>query len=144
MTIFIALFALFFTYVQVRIASSNLRMQLYKKRFNIYSSALELYQELYSNPNILDKNEIKNKARKFNVCYMEATFLFPKNDPVNKTLEQMNSSADLIVGYLVTNRVVDSEELKNCKKKYLEGMKRLAVQIRRYIEIDSLSGWKFF
>lgn len=139
LTIIVSVVVAIFTYYQVSIAKANLRMELYKKRFNIYATAINFYHEMYSSKN---DNELilMDKANAFNICYREALFLFPTNDPVNTNLHNMHLAIATIL-HLKNNHTDAAYEARIAYEKHL---KELEINLKPYIQVAEKSFLKIF
>jgi hypothetical protein len=97
--IFIAAFVAFIACWQSRINRNKLRLDLYNRRFDVYSKALEFFIFLLSyNPSNISTEVCKNLHKDFIKALRESKFLFDDKSNVHNILKQMNDKAFLIIG----------------------------------------------
>ncbi len=84
---------------QFYINKENLRLNLYDKRFKIYSNVLDIYQELimYS-PSTESKDKLELIHKNFILTLHESMFLFDKSSGICELLKEMNDKVFLIKG----------------------------------------------
>jgi hypothetical protein len=141
----VSLVAAYVGYCQLRIANAKLRMDLYNKRFAIYTAALDLHQACYQ-----DKYPVLRDAQLAFVKYFrESQFLFEYQDGVYKTLELMKDGAAKI-SYadkkVAEGKLEDlSEHLWDGKRQGLKeidaAIRALEVQLTTYLNFSDVDGW---
>ncbi len=89
----LAIFLAYIAYQQMKTNKSKLKLDLYDKRFKIYTDALRFYQEL------LDEEVSKEVHRAFIDSKEASMFLFSNNIEIYKLLEQMHSESFKIIGF---------------------------------------------
>ena len=124
-----SIFLAYIAYQQMRINKEKLKLDLYNKRFEIYSCTLKFQHELVSNQLTSETH------RKFIEVKQASKFLFSSKDKIYESLNAINDKSLKIIGF--RNQ---SEELKN----HSESMKarREYEEALNWIinEIDTLDG----
>ncbi|MEX3982247.1 hypothetical protein AB4Y45_25075 [Paraburkholderia sp. EG287A] len=141
----VSLAAAYVGYCQLKIANAKLRMDLYNKRFAIYTAALDLHQACYQ-----DKYPVLKDAQMDFVKYFrESQFLFEYKDGVYKSLELMKDGAAKVsyVGKKVAEGKLEdlSDHLWDAKRQGLreidDAIRGLEVQLMTYLNFSDVDGW---
>lgn len=81
---------------QAEIASEKLRLDLYNRRFEVFSSIFDFYEAMIS----WDGRPEHLKARsKFFRAYQESAFLFAKESGIEQLLKSLNDSGAKVIGF---------------------------------------------
>jgi len=116
----------------------KLRLDLYNRRFDVYSRTLDFFQELSAwKPTELEKistsfqvsPELRTTQRAFIKAKMEARFLFREDSGIQELLEQMHIDTIWIFGY---NR--NSQQLKTQTEMMLSGFREFTERSARIHE----------
>jgi hypothetical protein len=122
----IAAFVALIVFWQSRINKNKLRLELYNRRFDIYSKALEFFIFLLSyNPNNVSTESCKNLHKDFIKAFRESKFLFDDKSNVYSILKQMNDKAFLIIGFKEQGAELakaDPEEFNKMNERSLEAI----------------------
>ncbi|EPF2489658.1 hypothetical protein ACSP9A_002188 [Acinetobacter baumannii] len=140
-------------YAQMKIASAKTKLDLYNKRFNIYSLTLELYQAFY----FKTFDEMNIKIIEFTKAYRESLFLFDKEDGIYDVLSLIQQSASEILSYEKlkyesdVNTSIISQDLSYKHEIALKALQNyeihlisLEIKISKYIQFKTKSGWHLF
>ena len=105
--IVISLFLLVITYRQAKINEEKLRLDLYNRRFEIYSSALDYFQALllYDASQSLQADLLILRKDFVKSCE-ESQFLFDKKSGVYELLKEMHSKSFVRTGFKETSQVL--------------------------------------
>jgi hypothetical protein len=96
----IAVLVALIAFWQSKINNNKLRLDLYNRRFDVYSKTLEFFIFLLSyNPNPETKELCKNLHKDFIKAFRETKFLFDDTSKVYDLLKQMNDKAFIIIGF---------------------------------------------
>lgn len=142
----IALFMFVIAYIQMKIASAKIKLELYNKRFAVYESILELYQYVLD----WDEEKIKPRMNKFIKAYRESKFLFDEKDGIYDLISEIHAANGKMQGfhnYLKEERI-DSEVRMMLHKGSIEGFdiysKKLIIfedKLKKYLEFKSVEGY---
>lgn len=88
-----AIFLAYIAYQQMITNKNKLKLDLYNKRFEIYTDALRFYQEL------MGEEVSKETHIKFIDSKEASTFLFSDNQEIYNLLDQMHSESFKIIGF---------------------------------------------
>ncbi len=138
-------------YLQMRIASAKVKLDLYNKRFAIYAAALDFYLALWN-----EHDSVAALAPAMTRAYRESQFLFSESDGIYETLGKLQQHGfkakhyfeeirEREVPYLgkttiaYTQRRDRSAELSAYEKE----LKNLERQIAKYLAFTGISGWSF-
>jgi hypothetical protein len=135
---------------QSRINRNKLRLELYNRRFDVYSKALEFFIFLLSyDPNIVSKDLCKSLHKDFIKAFRESQFLFDDKSNVHSILEQMNTKAFLIIGFKEQGAELakaDPEEFNKMNEQNLNALQwfnkaipKLEKAMARYLNFHKLS-----
>jgi hypothetical protein len=136
----------------MKIASAKIRLDLYNKRFSVYTAALEYYQSVWWGT--LD--DVNEKAHVFTKAYRESLFLFSSNDGVYEILSRIQQNGGAIRGYLQHKQeknpgTSDSDTTAVLHERNVEGraefeknLNLLEKKIEKYLRFKAISGWRFF
>jgi hypothetical protein len=91
---FIAGMQMIISYQQMKINERKLNLDLYNKRFSVYTDTLRFYQELS------DKVDNKETHRAFIVSKQASKFLFSKDPSIFEILGSMQEESFKIIGRL--------------------------------------------
>lgn len=97
-SICISLIVAITTWLQAKINRNKLRLDLYNKRFEIYSNTLEFFQALISHAYEHSKEDFNILHNKYIKSYRESLFLFNQNDGIYKMLEEIHAKSFKITG----------------------------------------------
>ena len=88
-----AIFLAYIAYQHMRINRNKLKLDLYNKRFEIYSHTLQFQHEL-------DSNELTPEThRKFIEVKQSSIFLFDPKDKIHESLNEMHKRAFKVIGF---------------------------------------------
>lgn len=138
---------------QMKIASAKTRLELYNKRFNIYTCALDYFQAAWGKS---DK-PAETHQREFIRCYRESQFLFEDRDGVYETLTNIKDAGAQAIGLekmiheLESSPTSDPRVAASCREKRMEhlgsferSLMTLEKQLSKYIRFERASGWHPF
>lgn len=109
--IIIAIFLGYIAYEQMRTNRNKLKLDLYNKRFDIYSSALKFYQEITA-------GESSKTTRIHFIIHKEsARFLFSNTPKIYNILDGMHEKSFVIISFKE-----NSSELKNSPDAFTKAM----------------------
>lgn len=101
--------SVFFTGFAWRTTHQKLRLDLYNKRFDVYSRTLDFYHALsewgrptdseMASTSLQDSPELRAAQKAFIKASREAGFLFDKDSGIQKRLEQMHYDTMGVIGY---------------------------------------------
>ena len=94
----IALFLAYIAWQQMRINDRKLRLDLYNKRFEIYTDTLKFYQEL------IGEELTKETHLKFVNSKEAALFLFSSDPEIYKILDEIHARSFKITGFKKNNK----------------------------------------
>ncbi|CAI3950303.1 unnamed protein product [Commensalibacter communis] len=141
-------------YSQMKIASAKVKLDLYERRFNVYTAALNCYQSLLKGQfeDILTcKEELIKSCR-------ESKFLFRDNSEINHILNEMQKYTDQFLQYMfiekncrITNspntrlKVLEfSEDADDATNNFEKILINLEDKIKPHIQFENVKGWTFF
>ncbi len=135
-------------YWQFRINKNKLRLDLYNKRFEIYTRTIDFYQILLgydvaksSENDLVHKNFIK-------AC-RESQFLFKKNSGIYEMLNEMHSKAFKIIGFKEHGKeLVDApdvfmkqnQEMQDALKWLMDIIPKLEEALAPYLDFHKITG----
>jgi hypothetical protein len=129
------------------INNEKLRLDLYNKRFEVYSTTIDFYQALMG-WKVSDENQ--RIYLKFIKSFLESRFLFKPD--VYKLLGQMRIKADLIIGFkehAATTYAGMPDELVKEHKRMLEALAdwnknidEISQLMLKYLDFQELSPWE--
>lgn len=93
--IVISIVAAAIVYFQLNIARSTLKLGLYKRRFNIYASVVNLYVAAKKG----SYDDMEKAAIPFVLSFRESRFLFDDKDDIYKMIEKIEKAYASIAGY---------------------------------------------
>ncbi|MFP0868610.1 hypothetical protein [Acinetobacter baumannii] len=151
--IIISLATFVVAYAQMKIASAKTKLDLYNKRFKIYTTTLELYHAFH----FKTFEEMNVKIIEFTKAYRESLFLFDKEDGIYDLLGSIQHCATKILAY---EKLKDENDLNKTKfpkdlsykheialealQEYQSHLNLVEIRISKYIQFKSKSGWHFF
>lgn len=105
----------YFAYQQWKTARSKVRLDLYNRRFEVYSAAWDYHVILsfWQGPNqgaAADHVKQRAAAERFFKAKAEARFLFAEGSNVSKVLEELAKEASGVRGYVEYSRLSDPPE----------------------------------
>jgi hypothetical protein len=137
-------------YSQFKIASAKAKLDLYNKRFNIYVTALDLFQATWYETHGI----IHDKQIEFTKSYRESRFLFDKCDGVYETLGKIQQNAAMIYSYeekksdIENGKSNDRDSLSalhnasvKARDEFMINLETLEEQIEKYIQFKNINGW---
>jgi hypothetical protein len=136
-------------YTQMKIASAKVKLDLYNKRFNVYVSALEYYQAMWTQTDY----DLKQKGAEFIKCYRESLFLFSEKDRVHETLTKIKNNGGVVSTYVELKKAdsgVNSagpnmaalhEKSVAARDKIGDDLQILEKQMAKYIDFKVVRGW---
>ncbi|MGF6513039.1 hypothetical protein ABH912_000505 [Pseudomonas sp. BT76 TE3572] len=131
-------------YSQMRIASAKIKLDLYNKRFNAYSTTLAFFQSTYDK----DARSMETKYDEFAKCCRESQFLFDEKDGVFEIMGRLIKIGGNILSYdrnlsgadadaiLMLNQKRDEAQVAFGKEVLL-----LEDQLTKYITFKTIAGW---
>jgi|HubBroStandDraft_1064217.scaffolds.fasta_scaffold22041_3 hypothetical protein len=144
-----------------RTSREKLRLDLYNRRFDIYSRTLDLLHALENwHPSELEKNstslqqspELEQAQRAFVKASREAQFLFDDASGIPKLLEQMHADVIAMIGFkrdIVPKLRGEAFIAEN--QKFTERLSRvyavaplLEKGMKKYLDFRTLSAWSFW
>lgn len=151
-SIVVGITALVIGYSQMKIASSKTKLDLYNKRFNIYLATLNYYQATQET-----HEAIKEKSITFTKAYRESLFLFKVTDGIYETLGEIQKNGAIIYGYeLNAHQFAKQKHNENnsggafleasvtARSAFEKNLKTLEIQLVKYIQFKTISGWSLF
>ncbi|MEN5200140.1 hypothetical protein ABE525_13020 [Pseudomonas wadenswilerensis] len=137
-------------YIQMKIASVKVRLDLYSKRFNVYLSALSYHQAVWGKGN----GDFYSNQTEFIKCYRESRFLFEKKDGIYDALTKIKNCGGIIGvnheleedGRTLSGSNVDvhHERCVEARQNMTKELSKLEEQMAEYIDFKVVSGWTFF
>lgn len=150
---FVSAATLFVALAQVKIGSAKTRLDLYNKRFNIYTSTLDYFHAIHG----ASEKSSDTHRREFIRCYRESQYLFKDSDGIYATLTKIKDDGAQAIGLERQIRELDSSSLsdmllaESCgenRERYLKSLEKsmmtLERQIASYIKFENASGWHLF
>ena len=154
MTTILSVFAVFISlvvavvgYSQLRIASSKIKLDLYNKRFHIYETVLELFQELHH----FEEEKIRKLELELVRCVRESKFLFDKKDGIYDLIQKIHKCNFKNSAYHreLAREKEDNNKLLNIMAKgareacqeYEKHLSELEEKLEKYIQFTSRNGW---
>jgi hypothetical protein len=138
----------------------RLRLDLYNRRFEVYSRTLDLYHALLEwkptetermTTSLRDSPELRTTQRAFIKASREAQFLFKDVSGIKKQLEQIHSDSIRIIGYLrdflpkLNGRpefISANQECDECWKRFHEAIPSLEEKMSEYLDFHALLAWR--
>jgi hypothetical protein len=149
----VSIASFFIAYSQMRIASVRTKLDLYNKRFNIYLTALDLYQATWHETH----ERIRGKSIEFTRSYRESSFLFDVKDGVYETLGKIQQNAATIYGYEKMKSDIENGESSDrdalsalhsssirARDEFTSNLTLFEQQLKKYIQFTNIKGWKLF
>jgi hypothetical protein len=144
-----------------RTSREKLRLDLYNRRFDIYSRALDLLHILETwQPSEQEKNstslqqspDLEKAQRAFTKASREAQFLFDDASGVHKLLEQMHADVIAVIGFKRDiGPKMRGAELAVENQKFTERLSRiygaaplLEKGMKKYLDFHALSAWRWW
>lgn len=97
-TLTVAAFVAVMHFRQAKTAREKLRLDLYNKRFAIYESALNFYQQL-EGYELSEKKAFSSVHRAFIKCMRESKFLFDRQSGIYEILEKMHMDSVRVTSF---------------------------------------------
>ncbi|MCP9758484.1 hypothetical protein EGI20_04030 [Aquitalea sp. S1-19] len=94
----IATFVAFVAYQQWKTNQNKLRLDLYNRRFEVYSNTITFFQELSALPPGDRSEEFKEVQRAFIRSCRESQFLFSDESKIFEMLEKIHSDSFKVIG----------------------------------------------
>lgn len=151
-TVLLSIATILIALTQAKIANSKARLDLYNKRFAIYSVALEYFQVLW------EKSDTPLKVCEANMikAFRESKFLFKSSDGIYETLEKIKDAGAMATstkeriekmeGETPTDghAIATSRENRSAAlQRFEDNLKILEQQLEKYIRFKTASGWSF-
>jgi hypothetical protein len=135
-TLVLSAFVAAIAFLQWRTARNRLILDLYNKRFDIYSSVLDLYQTIMKKD---DQNDMKAAGIRFIKSFRESQFLFRQKDGIYKTLENIKDAYAKIEGAIdIPDNPHVSESAAQARLDFEPLLLRLERQIDRYLDFRNI------
>ncbi|WP_256201114.1 hypothetical protein [Stenotrophomonas maltophilia] len=151
-TVLLSIATILIALSQMKIASSKARLDLYNKRFAIYTTALEYYQALWGKTDtpikVCEANMIK--------AFRESKFLFKSSDGIYETLEKIKDAGAMATGTKEriekmeretptdAHAITTSRENRSAAlQRFEDNLKTLEQQLEKYLRFNTASGWSF-
>ncbi|KAF0154459.1 MAG: hypothetical protein FD159_2560 [Syntrophaceae bacterium] len=146
----VAVFVALIAFWQSRINSNKLRLDIYNRRFNVYSKTLDFYQVLLSyDPNVVSKELLNTLQKDFIKAFRESRFLFDEKSGVYDILDQMHTKSFQIIGCKDHGGKladIDPQEFEKMHKQSMEALKcftesisKLEKAMARYLNFHELT-----
>ncbi|HHA2457802.1 TPA: hypothetical protein ACOENU_000288 [Stenotrophomonas maltophilia] len=151
-TVLLSIATILIALSQMKIASSKARLDLYNKRFAIYTTALEYYQALWG------KTDTPIKACEANMikAFRESKFLFKSSDGIYETLEKIKDAGAMATGIKDRIEIMEKEASADGRvltksrenrsaalQRFEDNLKTLEQQLEKYLRFKTASGWSF-
>jgi hypothetical protein len=139
-----AIFVAVIGYFQYCVNKAKLRLDLYNRRFEIYSHAVDLYQALL----VWDASDsAKSVQRGFIKSQFESRFLFDPKDGIYELLVGMNGKSSQIID-LITNLIKKQggnltqvpDELSKALNGFVGDIRNLEKRMSTYLNFHKISG----
>ncbi|OCB03269.1 hypothetical protein BBC27_08730 [Acidithiobacillus ferrivorans] len=141
----IAIAVVIIAYRQWKTASATLKLELYKRRFNIYLSVLDLYQATMKG----SLADMEKSAIPFIMSFRESLFLFDEKDGIYKTLEIIKDEYSKIEAYEKaeadsddsddSERIAERARASNGSYTRLEErLLKLEEQLKKYLDFSKI------
>jgi hypothetical protein len=151
-----------FTAAAVWISRERLRLDLYNRRFDVYSRTLDFCHALFdwrptdlekATSSLKDSPKLKQSQRAFLKASREAQFLFDDKSGIHKRLEQIHRDAIRVIGFRRNVApVLDGQpemffqqhsEFQRSLQRIDESIPLLEQEMLCYLDFRSLSTWAF-
>jgi hypothetical protein len=159
MAILIAVASACFAGATAWMSREKLRLDLYNRRFNVYSQTLDFYHALLewkptelekAETSLRDSPELRTTQRAFIKASREAGFLFQDESGIQKQLEEMHSDSIGIIGDLrdLLPKLIGTREFFSENQKCDDRLKRLhdaipslEQKMSAYLDFQTLLVW---
>lgn len=132
-----------------------LRLELYKRRFDIYSRVLDLAGALLEwNPadpqtRLQDSQELMKRFEAFLKAGIEARFLFERNSGIKQAIDDMTRTASEMIGYRweapessfylsPQEAPKEARTLQENQKRFYDSIPRLEESLSKYLNFHAL------
>ncbi len=137
----------------------KLRLDLYNRRFEVYSRTLDFYHALLewkpteqekSETSLRDSPELRTAQRAFIKASREARFLFDAVSGIQNQLEQMHNDSIAIIGYLRDflpkliggpTFATENKKCDECWNRIHNGIPALEQKLSLYLDFHTLLNW---
>ena len=99
------------------IAKEKLRLDLYNRRFEIFSSIFDLYEVMISWEGTAEQTAVRTR---FFRAYQESGFLFRKESGIEDLLKQLNDEATKVIDFRK-----NPERYQSDPKRYIEHLQKM-------------------
>ncbi|MFB2562951.1 hypothetical protein [Rhizobium sp. IMFF44] len=86
--------------------NERLRLDLYDRRFKLYSGIFDFYYAMISWEGTLEQKEARQR---FFMAYQESAFLFTKESGIEELLKMLNSEAAKVIGFKENSELYKSD-----------------------------------
>jgi hypothetical protein len=145
--VWMGLIAVLISFLQLKIANTKIKLDLYDKRFRIYQAVVEFINIKH------DDADLPEAKKKIHIAFRESHFLFRKNDHMSTLVLEIQSVKEDILKYeskdSSTAYGTYASKLKETHdKRHAEDLDKLTILIpafekiiAKYIEFRSISGF---
>jgi len=135
-------------YSQLKIASSKIKLDLYNKRFHIYETVLDLYQEVY----FWEEIKIRRLELELIKSLRESKYLFDKEDKIYETILAIKDANAKNTGFHQQKKELphegNEEVLLLLHKSAVDGrhefekhLMTLEGKLEKYLSFNTINGW---
>lgn len=128
---------------QTRVAKEKLRLDLYDRRFEIFSSIFDFYEAMISWEGTPD--QIAARGRFFR-AYQESAFLFTKESGITDLLKMLNDGGAKVIGFKENSHhyksdpklLIDQLNKTNdvLLKEFEDGLSKLRAAMHQYLDFS--------
>lgn len=147
--VWVGLIAAVISMLQLKIANTKIKLDLYDKRFRIYQAVIEFVNSKH------DDTELSEATKKIHIAFRESHFLFRKNDHMSVLVLEIQSVKQDILHFesrhsSIAEALYSTDVVKARRERYDANKESLEVLIpvferviAKYIEFRSISGFDF-
>jgi len=156
----VSLISVFFTAAVWWVSREKLRLDLYNRRFKVYSRTLDLFHILETwspttleaaSTSLQDSPELSSAQRAFTKASRESQFLFPDDSGIHRLLVQVHTDMIAVIGYkrdrgpkLASQPEALTPayyEFLECYKRIRDSIQPLEQKLSKYLNFHALSAW---
>ncbi|MFS1163068.1 hypothetical protein ACLKQF_10840 [Aeromonas salmonicida] len=136
-TVVLSVITVYATYIQMRVSSAKIKLDLYNKRLKIYNATIDYYYSIYKETPEL----VAGHAFVFIKSLRESKFLFDESSGIYEALVKFKEDAEIATS--IDRRKAEVNVTPSVEFRLHETLISIESKIEKYISFKSVDGWHF-
>ncbi|MCE9968898.1 hypothetical protein LZ620_07735 [Aeromonas salmonicida] len=135
-TIILGIITASVAYIQLKVSSAKIKLELYNKRFNIYITTLDYYVSIYKG----NSESVDESSLKFIKSFRESKFLFDEDSGIHEILIDFKLNAEIVIN--IERRALERDNTPSVDDRLEKNLKSLEKRLEKYISFRNVEGWQ--